>query len=308
MPPAIGQIRWTDKRGCPIVSRRVAGPDFICIGMIKAGTGWLYDQLKSHPDFWMPPVKEIRYLTGDAPKMRIVKKRWHRLENPSGPSARKLRSRDERAYQFVQEASALSGEALDFKRYASLFRHKGELLSGDISPIYSRLKDKAVSRIAENLPDTKIILLLRDPVARAWSGISMLHRHGKFDVSLLSDVDRFRTYCSRSNKAERHSFPSQIVERWRRCAPDMQFRWFFFDDIEKQPDNIRRDILLYLGADPGQKSGELPADHNRKAHAGKLVLTEPIKGVLVDHFRAELRACADVLGGHARSWAARYGL
>ena len=38
------------------------GPDFICIGMQKAGTGWAYDQLQYHPDFWMPPVKEIHYL------------------------------------------------------------------------------------------------------------------------------------------------------------------------------------------------------------------------------------------------------
>lgn len=290
------------------MTRHAAGPDFICIGMIKAGTGWLYDQLKSHPDFWMPPVKELRYLIGDAPKMSVVKKRWRRLENPSGRRALKMRSRDERAYRFVQEASVLSGEALDFKRYASLFRHKRELLSGDISPIYSRLSDEEVVRIAENLPNSKIILLLRDPIARAWSGISMLHRHGKFDVSLLSDAERFRTYYNRSNKAERHSFPSQIVERWRRCAPDMQFRWFFFDDIEMQPDSVRRDILLYLGADPKKTSGELPADHNRKANAGKLVLTKPIKCVLIDHFRGELRACADLLGGHAQNWAAQYGL
>jgi hypothetical protein len=34
------------------------GPDFLCVGVPKAGTGWLFDQLNAHPDFWMPPVKE----------------------------------------------------------------------------------------------------------------------------------------------------------------------------------------------------------------------------------------------------------
>ncbi len=49
------------------------GPDFICIGLPKAGTGWLYDQLDNHPDFWMPPVKELLYLEAAVSKMRFVK-------------------------------------------------------------------------------------------------------------------------------------------------------------------------------------------------------------------------------------------
>src|SRR5215218_4596058 len=37
------------------------GPDFLCVGLQKAGTAWLYDQLELHPDFWMPPLKELHY-------------------------------------------------------------------------------------------------------------------------------------------------------------------------------------------------------------------------------------------------------
>src|SRR5215469_17740999 len=51
------------------VSTSVKGPDFICIGMPKAGTGWLYDQLSHHPDFWMPPVKELHYLHRPVPTL-----------------------------------------------------------------------------------------------------------------------------------------------------------------------------------------------------------------------------------------------
>jgi hypothetical protein len=40
----------------------VLGTDFLCIGMVKGGTGWLFDQLQFHPDFWMPPIKEMHYL------------------------------------------------------------------------------------------------------------------------------------------------------------------------------------------------------------------------------------------------------
>ena len=38
-----------------------ASPDFLCVGAQKAGTSWLYRQLEPHPDFWMPPVKELHY-------------------------------------------------------------------------------------------------------------------------------------------------------------------------------------------------------------------------------------------------------
>jgi hypothetical protein len=38
-----------------------ACPDFLCVGAQKAGTSWLYHQLTLHPDFWMPPIKELHY-------------------------------------------------------------------------------------------------------------------------------------------------------------------------------------------------------------------------------------------------------
>ena len=36
-------------------------PRFLCIGAQKAGTSWLFAQLQSHPEVWMPPIKELQY-------------------------------------------------------------------------------------------------------------------------------------------------------------------------------------------------------------------------------------------------------
>ena len=41
-------------------------PHFLCIGAQKAGTTWLYHNLRSHPAVWMPPLKEIFYFCGFA--------------------------------------------------------------------------------------------------------------------------------------------------------------------------------------------------------------------------------------------------
>ena len=291
-----------------MASSGISGPDFICIGMIKAGTEWLYDQLRHHPDFWMPPVKEIRYLGSKSPQMRPLTEHWQRVARARdrGRSGKSLR--DERDYEFLKEGMALRGRGSDFQNYSRLFRFKGNLLSGDISPDYSTMGDTAVSQIAEKLPQAKIVLLVRDPVSRAWSGLSMLYRAGKFDPKVLENPDDFRAYYKSSVNAERRSYPSRILQRWRQYAPEMNFRHFFFDELSRDSEGTRAAILQYLGGNSEKTSGDLPAGYNRKAEKQKLVLTEPIKAVLVDHFKDELRACADLFGGPAKEWPARYGV
>src|ERR1700743_2967275 len=114
----------------------VEGPDFLCIGMMKAGTGWLYDQLQFHPDFWMPPVKEVHYLDREenrglnAKKILDVARKAHkRLKNIKQAARRPW---DERDLQFLEEMVSHRGGKTDVARYASLFRYKGDLLSGDV--------------------------------------------------------------------------------------------------------------------------------------------------------------------------------
>src|SRR5688500_4031890 len=46
------------------MSGRGTPPHFLCIGAQKAGTQWLYDQTSSHPDVWMPAIKELRFWFG----------------------------------------------------------------------------------------------------------------------------------------------------------------------------------------------------------------------------------------------------
>jgi hypothetical protein len=37
------------------------GPDFLCIGTLKAGTTSLFRKLRQHPKQWIPPVREINH-------------------------------------------------------------------------------------------------------------------------------------------------------------------------------------------------------------------------------------------------------
>ena len=267
------------------------GPDFLCIGAHKAGTTWLYQQLDSHPDFWMPPVKELHYFD----QLSRVKRAAH------------PRCRDERDRRFLERLTSLSAEpGIDLENYGRLFEPKASLFSGDISPNYSTLSDEVIREVVGYFPNLKVIFLVRDPVERVWSHLSMevhYHQIEPFDVTNIDEVNR--------NLLRRgmllRSYPSAVVARWKRYVYPEQFRVYFFDDLQTNPAELRRSILRFLGADPDKPSGQLSADNNSWTRMEKLPLTNEVRSHLAQFFKKELKTCAARLGGPARDWPARYG-
>jgi hypothetical protein len=285
----------------------IEGPDFICVGMPKAGTGWLYDQTVAHPDFWMPPVKEIRYLDNQITNMERAANRLGREFKRAGETGER-QERDARDQQFLERASSLHGKPMDIRAYASMFSMKGDRLTGDVTPAYAALEEDVIAQVAEHLPQVKVILLMRDPVSRTWSHFCMKHRGGRFEEKYLTNPAKFQKLLENSRNVEERSMPTRIVERWKRAAPNVAFRHFFFDDLVQRPDRFRRDVFHFIGADPEKPSGTLAAGYNRKASAPKLELTPEIEAMIVDYLRHELRACAREFGGHAKQWAMKYNV
>jgi len=268
-----------------------AQPDFLCIGVHKGGTTWLYQQLDSHPDFWMPPLKELHYLD-----------QLSRVQRSSFP-----RCRDERDRRFLEGINRLSAKpCLDLEHYAQLFEPKGPLLSGDISPNYSTLSNEVIRHVVRYFPNLKVIFMARDPVERVWSHLSMevhYHQIQSFDVTDVNEVNR--------NLLRRglllRSYPSTIVARWKRHVHPDRFRIYFFDDLQRNPTELRRCILDFLGADPDNTDNGVPVNYNSWARMGKLPLSDKVRSHLAQFFKKELKTCAARLGGAARNWPARYG-
>jgi len=268
-----------------------ACPDFLCVGAQKAGTSWLYRQLEQHPDFWMPPVKELHYFD----ELSRV---------PAVACARPRGDRDRRFLENIKDLSARSH--LDLEDYARLFEPKGSLLSGDITPAYSMLSDEVIERIVDRFPNLKVIFLARDPVERAWSQLSMgvrLRNIIPFDAADVDDV--IRNLLNPGVLLRSH--PSKIVARWKRYVRPELFRIYFFDDLERNPAELRRSILLFLGADPDKPGGRVKAEQNWDTGKEKLRLTDNVRSRIAKFFEQELKACATKLGGPAKHWPARYG-
>jgi hypothetical protein len=310
-----------DARPAPTAKlSRVDGPDFICIGMPKAGTRWLYDQLQYHPDFWMPPVKEMHYLLNDVARMGNFEGRLGRERSPEKAArrARKLaernllprRQQSARDLQFLEEAMELDGKPRDLDRYAALFRYKEGLLSGDVSPGYTQFTPEIIAQTAARFPGTRIMLMVRDPVAREWSHLCMAYRSGgrrTFDLAELESADTFRALLRRSTRLGTRTLPTQVFERWKTHAPKMEFRSFLFDALVEDGEKFRRDVVSYVGGDP-DRANAAHADYNRKSRDAKLPMTDLCRDVLVDYFKDELKACAEVFGAHAKQWPVTYGL
>ena len=269
----------------------VASPDFLCVGAQKAGTSWLYRQLEPHPDFWMPPVKELHYLDN-----------LNRTKRRHPP-----RSNDERDACFVQSIKDLSMRShIDLDRYGRLFCHKGKQHSGDISPAYSTLSDEVIEKVVDHFPNLKVIFLARDPVDRAWSQLSMGVRLGminKFDVTNPEEV-----VCNLLIPGVlARSHPSKTVARWKRYVCPENFRVYFFDDLKDNPVELRQSVLRFLGGDPDKPSGGLKPHYNNDAGRAKLRFTAKVRDRMAQFFEHELKACATELGGRAKSWPSRYG-
>ena len=259
----------------------------------------------------MPPAKELHYLGSTAPKMENSKRLYrHYQKKPEKLEERLPNSQalDARDIDFFEQALNVSGQEMSFERYRSLFRSKGDSLSGDITPGYSALPGEKISAIGKALPAVRAVLLVRDPVARMWSHISMLSRIGRFKAGKLKKPEKFRAYLEKPRAMIQMSFATRVARNWAEHAPQIPFRYFFFDDIIGQPDKVRREVLQYLGADPDKENGRIPADFNRKFSKEKLELPDAIRVQLIDYLREELRESAALFGGRAKAWPVFYGV
>jgi hypothetical protein len=260
------------------------GPDFLCIGQQKAGTTWLFDQLCRHPAFWMPTTKELHFFDG-----RLDRHKDKRAKTP-----------------FMEELKKLIGANPTIEDYASLFRFKKGKIAGDLTPTYTGIADEQIAAIARRFPEIRIVLLVRDPIERAWSQINMMDREGRFDHARMEHANRFRKFLRRPS-LEGRSFPTKIRAAWLAHISAERFMTVLFDDVVASPVETRDAIVTFLGAQP--TSLAIAPDYNTQGdHAPKLVMNNIVLSAMREHFGDEITACGAVFGGAAAGWASRYGL
>ncbi|MDH3692216.1 MAG: sulfotransferase, partial [Gammaproteobacteria bacterium] len=154
-------------------------PTFLGIGTTKAGTTWLYANLREHPQIWLPPIKEIHYF--DSKEKEFSEKDHNRFEFKRRGFQYwryRIRKRLDEGHlslswrHIIWYCRYFSGKR-DDNWYSSLFPYRGYQVIGDISPGYDNVSSATIARIHELMPRAKIILMLRNPIYRTWSSLRM---------------------------------------------------------------------------------------------------------------------------------------
>ena len=274
------------------------GPDFICIGSQKAGTGSLYDLLRGHVETAMPPIKELHYFDNLFETGRINKvQRKFKILSKQQRQGKAVRTPD---LEFLARLTAIiSARDPNLARYKDLFVSAGDAVSGDITPAYATLPSEKIAEIANGLPETKIILLLREPVSRLWSHARMKMRRNKIRVT--SQTNEFRKFCNRDGVRAR-SLQSQAYEKWKRHFGDRMIV-LFFDDLRDEPEVFYRSLcrFLRLSDDPSKTSH--PLRYNRKAATSTgQPMPDAMRQIAYELLDEEYDRLADFVGGHAINW------
>ena len=250
-------------------------PDFLGIGAQKAGTTWLHDNLKEHPQIWMPPVKELHYL--DHAQLSLRKRLFGRaMQLKTGrrhllTTALSL-NRPNGASDFAWALRYCLGRR-DDDWYQSLFPRLEGKITGEICPGYCRLDANAVGVVRSKMPNAKIIYMLRNPVDRAWS-TAVMH----FNKKKFGGIDRFtrpeiRAHLS-APKTLAHSNYLRNLDAWERHFGDGQLFVGFFDELSISPRQLLQKVLVFLGVDHSNSAIASSVDERRNPGRGDPIPVE----------------------------------
>jgi hypothetical protein len=204
-------------------------PDFLIIGTQRGGTTSLYRYLKAHPCFGAPSNKDIHFFDRRYRKGLT----WYRGHFP----------------------------AIWEKAYAQQIR-KRPFLTGEASPSYL-FHPHASRRIAEALPDVKLIVLLRNPVSRAYS---QYHHAVELGFETLSFEEAIRHEEERTAKErekifkDEHYYSEEYKHRsyltkgiyvdqlqtWMRFFPRERFLILKSEDFNANPAAAFKQVLTFL--------------------------------------------------------------
>lgn len=200
-------------------------PNFLVAGAAKCGTTSLYYYLRQHPDIFMSPVKEPNFLSC----ITTAK------------------------YKCARDQLSASRDVRTYDAYCRLFKESGGRKAvGEASVSTMYLYDRSIPAIKHYLGDPRIIMILRDPVERAYSAYTFIVRDGwetlSFAESLMMEEKR---------KAEGYrlmwfyrdlSLYARQVRAFQENFSRVQV--LLYDDLRRSAPDLMRSVFTFLDVNP----------------------------------------------------------
>jgi len=198
-------------------------PEFLIVGAAKSGTTSLYNYLNDFDDVFMPDLKEPKYITSTF------------LKSP---------------FQGKGDLEVNRGITKSYEDYCNLFKGANEdQLKGEASADNLYYYEKSIPKIKETLGQPKIIILLRNPINRAFSAYMHLRRDlretmdfreaiGKESQRINNNFEFIWHYLAVGNYYEQ-------VKAFKENFKDVKI--ILFDDLKSQPIKIIEEVRTFLG-------------------------------------------------------------
>jgi len=199
-------------------------PNFIVIGAMKAATTSLYTYIKQHPEIFMTKEKEPMFFNN-----------FNQDNN----------------YKILGSESK---KPTTYKQYLTMFDDViNEKAIGEASPTYIYNK-KAPQLIKENLPNVKIIAILRQPTDRAYSNYLHTKRSDRenatsFQEAIELEKKRIKDNWSPLYHYIEKGYYSEQLRRYYKLFPKEHIKIYLFDDIVTNTKETLKDIFNYLEVD-----------------------------------------------------------
>jgi len=214
-----------------------AKPNFFIVGAPKCGTTALYEYLRTHPNIFMPEIKEPHFFAKDLGTYPRIKT--------------------------TEEYSAIFAQSTE-----------DHLAVGEASVYYLR-SSVAIPNIREFNPDARIIAMFRNPIEMVHSFHAQLLYVAEENVSDFETAWRLQERRRRGldlPPASRGSFLLQYAEfgrfgtqsqRLLATFPRAQVKLILYDDFAVSPRRVYDEIIAFLGI-PHDNRSEFPRINESK--------------------------------------------
>ncbi|MEC9048609.1 MAG: sulfotransferase domain-containing protein [Planctomycetota bacterium] len=251
-------------------------PDFLILGAQKAGTTSLHRYIELHPSVLKPRVKEVHFF--DVQWWRGL--RYYRGYFPTS-----------------------------LARAAARLRRGGPTITGEASPYYLA-HPQVPARVRETLPKAPLIVLLRDPVERAYSHYLHNLRLGAEDCATFEEAveaepqrlegevermlgdDRYESFAHRHHSYLLRGCYAAQLRAWFELFPREQFLVLDNAELGRDPAGVYARVLDFLGLPQWQ-----PPHFEHHNTGGKSAPLEPaMQRRLAQHYERHNQELYELLG------------
>ncbi|WP_158774131.1 sulfotransferase [Cobetia sp. L2A1] len=243
---------------------------FLSVGAMKAGTTWLYERLKDHPDVSFTQEKEIHYF---ANKVGIENQLNHHsrilklksiLNKYGGGNPKYIAENIQEISWYVNYAKPNS---ISNEWYISLFDDpQSEKYCADFSNLYCQMSSDGWENVHKTSRKTRVIYTLRDPMQRLWSHYKFHHKWtGKEDSVLDDGFEVFKDTLSKPWFYKNMDYAGNLKKVYAGVGQE-NVLLLYFEDFRSNPQLEADKISSFLGISQIHINEE---DNNKKVNSTK---------------------------------------